>query len=107
VWLFSLTLQRSAKSIETNELFQLNKCVTCQNQLDDFRTPGSLGFAFLALYQNQTHTTSEKTFTPKERGKLWTDTKDAVHNAINQTRASKQLALNRKCNGTYMCIGLL
>ena len=52
-----------SKNIATQQLFPLNKFVTSQSQLDDFETPGSLGFAFLTLYQKRINTTTtDETF---------------------------------------------
>jgi len=81
--------------------------VTRQAQLDDFQNQGSLGYAFLEMYQKRLKNTSPTKLTSEDRTKLWSDAKDAVHSAINQARATKQLGLNRKWNGTYTCSGLL
>lgn len=96
-----------AKNIAIHELFRLNKFVTCQSQLDSFQNRGSLGYAFLERYQNRLKNTNPENLTQEDRKKLWSDAKDAVHSAINQARATKQLGLHRKWNGTYMCSDLL
>ena len=88
------------QSIAREEIFPKIKFITNQEQLDEFKKPGSLGYYFVQYYKKNCPTSMVN----MNDGKFWIHIKNIVHVTLGSKRNAMQNSLKQKFKGMSVVI---